>query len=124
MAVLLWDASALTKRYYAETGSDTVDALFAAAPVPRMVTTFWGYAETYASLWRKRNRGDISTGAFQAAVTLLRAEIRLSPDWVFLTVDDAAVLTEISLLQQHNVLVNNHDCRRNWPPRPSSRRRF
>ena len=61
MAVLLWDASAVTKRYYVETGSDTIDALFAAAAGAQMVATFWGYAETYASLWRKRNRGGLTT---------------------------------------------------------------
>ena len=33
MIFLLWDASALAKRYAPETGSDTVDALFAAVPI-------------------------------------------------------------------------------------------
>ena len=101
--MLLWDASALTKRYYVETGSDTVDALFSAPTGVQSVATFWGYAETYASLWRKRNRGDISLASFQSAVTLLRAEVPHSPGWIFLTVDDAAVLAGIDLLQQHNL---------------------
>jgi len=101
--VLHWDASALTKRYYAEIGSDVVDALFAALPLSQMVTTFWGYAETYASLLRKRNRGEISSQFFAAAVALLQAEILDSPDCVLLSVDDTAVLEGIPLVLRHNL---------------------
>jgi predicted nucleic acid-binding protein len=103
VAVLLWDASALTKRYYVESGSDTVDALYTAASGARMVTTFWGYAETHASLWRKRNRGDISAAAFRSAVTLLRAEVLLGPTWELLTIDDGAVLAGIDFVERYNV---------------------
>ncbi|MCC6442770.1 MAG: hypothetical protein IT210_04845 [Armatimonadetes bacterium] len=53
MPILLWDASALTKRYTLEVGSETVDALFEEISMSQMVTTFWGYAETYVSLLRK-----------------------------------------------------------------------
>jgi hypothetical protein len=101
--VLLWDASALTKRYYVEAGGDTVDALFATLPAPPMVTTFWGYVETYASLLRTRNRGGMSASSFSLAVTLLQAEILGSPDWLLLTVEDAAVLSGIQLVQRHNL---------------------
>jgi predicted nucleic acid-binding protein len=103
MPILLWDASALTKRYYPETGSGVVDALFAAPLAPRMIATFWGYAETIASLWRKRNRGDISATAFQIAATLIRTEIQQGANWDLLTVDDVAVLEGIDLLQRHNL---------------------
>ncbi len=48
MALLLWDASALVKRYFLELGSETVDALFPAVSLQEMATTPWGYAETYA----------------------------------------------------------------------------
>jgi hypothetical protein len=108
--VLHWDASALTKRYHAEVGSDVVDELFDAVPSSDMITTFWGYAETYASLLRKRNRGDISAGFFAAAVSLLQTEILDSPDWVFLTVEDSAVLDGIQLVLQHNLTRNMHQC--------------
>ncbi len=39
MVYLLWDASALAKRYVAEVGSQTVNAVFAAIPPAQMVTT-------------------------------------------------------------------------------------
>ena len=50
MTHVLWDASALAKRYIAEVGSDTVNALFAAVPLAQMVTTILGYSETFAAL--------------------------------------------------------------------------
>jgi hypothetical protein len=57
VVVPFWDASALVKRYLLESGSDTVNALFAAVPRDRMVTTPWGYAETYSVLLRRLNGG-------------------------------------------------------------------
>ena len=57
MVVLLWDASALAKRYAPEVGSDTVDVLFDVVQPSRMVsssvdsallTLFQSYIETFA----------------------------------------------------------------------------
>jgi predicted nucleic acid-binding protein len=45
MPILLWDASALVKRYSPEVGSDTVDALFLSSPASQMVATLLTYAE-------------------------------------------------------------------------------
>jgi hypothetical protein len=42
MALLFWDASALVKRYTSEVGRETVNALFAIAPMRDMATTPWG----------------------------------------------------------------------------------
>lgn len=64
MVVLIWDASALAKQYTQETGSDTVQALFTQAPPPEMISTVWGFAETFSILLRCRNRGAIGTAAF------------------------------------------------------------
>jgi hypothetical protein len=50
LPLLFWDASALAKRYVPEVGNDTVDALFALTPAPRMYGTILGYAETYSTL--------------------------------------------------------------------------
>jgi hypothetical protein len=59
MALLFWDASSLAKRYFGEVGSDTVNAVFAAAAGKDMATTAWGYAETYSLLVRRLNSGAI-----------------------------------------------------------------
>lgn len=103
MPIVFWDASGLTKRYYVEVGSSSVDAVFNAAATCQMVTTYWGYAETHASLLRKRNRREMSGPAFRTALTLLRGEIGYNPDWQLLTIEDTSVLAGIDLLLRHNL---------------------
>jgi predicted nucleic acid-binding protein len=103
MPVLLWDASALAKRYSPELGSDTVDVLFQAVPSAQMVITFQGYAETLSVLVRKRNRGQISPATFAAAKSLLRLEILENPDLNLIAVDVATVLDGIELIERHNL---------------------
>jgi predicted nucleic acid-binding protein len=100
---LLWDASALVKRYYPEAGSDSVDALFDAVPLSQMLATCWGYLETYAAIVRKRNRGDISISAYSTAVTSLRAELLTAPDFRLLTIEDTDILGGVPFLVQHSL---------------------
>jgi len=64
---ILWDASALVKRYVAEVGSQTANALFAAVPPAQMATTVMSYSETFAALWRKHNQGVLSAASFVTA---------------------------------------------------------
>lgn len=69
MLQLLWDASGLTKRYAAEIGTPTANALFNLSPRPTPVITYLGYVETYATLWRKRNRGILAPADFAASAS-------------------------------------------------------
>lgn len=103
MPVLLWDASALAKRYTEETGSATVQALFDAVPMSQMITTIWGYAETFSILLRRRNQGVISARAFVEASSALKRELIDGPEFKILTVDDTAVLAGIDLMLKHNL---------------------
>lgn len=103
MPELLWDASALVRRYTLEAGRATVDALFDHVPLSQMIATYWGYLETYSSIVRKRNRGDVSLGAYQTAITALRTEALRDPDFRLLTIEDADVLGGIPLLEQYHV---------------------
>src|SRR6266852_9838846 len=103
MALLFWDASALTKRYAPETGSDTVDAVFANASAHTMASTVLGYAETFSILLRKRNGGRLDLPTFTSAVTGLQTETIDSPDFAFLSIDDPAILSGIPLIQRHNL---------------------
>jgi predicted nucleic acid-binding protein len=100
---LLWDSSALVKRYSFETGSDTVDVMFATSPAMSMATTYLVYAETCATLRRKLNRGDIDTAAFTAARSLLRLELLIQPGVTLLSLDDEAILGGIELADQHSL---------------------
>jgi predicted nucleic acid-binding protein len=103
MPSLLWDASALAKRYCPEVGSDTVDALFNVRPAPLMVITFPGYAETYSVLVRKHNRGEISSATFSAAKSLLRLEVIDSSSFNLMAVAPAAILDGIDLIERYNL---------------------
>jgi predicted nucleic acid-binding protein len=100
---VLWDASALAKRYIAEVGSDTVNALFAAVPQAQMVTTILGYSETFAALLRKHNQGLLPTAAFAAAQSALRNEIIDDPDFVVLGLEYDDILAGIDLIKRHNL---------------------
>jgi predicted nucleic acid-binding protein len=101
--LLLWDASALSKRYSPEVGSDTTDALFAAVPPTEMILTFLGYTETYSVLLRKRNQGTIFPATFSAARSALRSEVINDPDFNLLAVDENDFLNSINLMDRHNL---------------------
>jgi predicted nucleic acid-binding protein len=100
---LLWDASALVKRYAPETGSDVADAIFVAGTGVPMVAAYLVYAETCATLRRKRNGGNIDARSFQAARRLVRHELFVAPGFHLLSVDDQAVLGGIALADRHNL---------------------
>lgn len=103
MLRLLWDASALAKRYALELGSQTVDALFAAVLLSQMTATFLGYAETFSLLTRKCNRGQISRATLRTAISLLQTETLNSLDFSLLTVHDADILTGVEYIQKHHI---------------------
>lgn len=103
MVFLLWDASALSKRYAPEIGSDTVDALYAAVPPSRMASSSVSYAEIYSILLRKFNRAAIDHAAFHAAKSSLRADLINDPDFVLLSIDDTAFYSGIALMETHNL---------------------
>jgi predicted nucleic acid-binding protein len=99
----LWDASALSKRYFPEIGSATVDVLFGMGSSVPKATAYLCYAEACASLRRRLNRGQLNSGGFHAARLLARKEILLDPDFRFVTISDADILAGIALTDQHNL---------------------
>jgi uncharacterized protein len=100
---VLWDASALAKRYVAEIGSQTVNALFTAVPPAQMVTTIMSYSETFAALLRKHNQGVLSVTAFTAAQAALRNEVIDNPDFVVVGLEFDDILDGIELIKRHNL---------------------
>ena len=103
MPYLLWDASALAKRCTEETESKTVQALFASVALAQMITTIWGYAESFSILLRRHNGGVISAKAFAKAASALENELIFDPATIVLTIDDAAVLSSIAMMKKHNL---------------------
>jgi len=103
LPTLFWDASGLVKRYTVEEGSDVADALFNFVPAAAMITTVWGYAETFSILLRKRNNGRLNTPAFNTAMIARRREVLDSRDMGFLAIDESIVLAGLSLMERHNI---------------------
>jgi hypothetical protein len=54
-------------------------------------------------LLRKRNRGDITPGAFLIATSSLRNDVLLSPGFSLVAVDDAAILAGLPLMERYHV---------------------
>jgi predicted nucleic acid-binding protein len=100
---LLWDASALTKRYVPENGHLTVDALFSAVPRTQMITSVLSYSETCAILVRKRNGAVLSTPDFLSGRSALQTEVINDPDFGILAVEFSNVLDGIDLIDRHNL---------------------
>ena len=103
MALLFLDASALVKRYYPEIGSQSVDLLIANSSAHPMVSTPWGYAETYSILLRRFNGGVIDLATFTGAVSALQAEVVQKPEFGLLTITDAHVFSSIGMMHRHNL---------------------
>ena len=100
---LFWDASGLAKRYIAEQGSDVADALFEHVALRDMISTPWGYTETYAILLRRRNNSQISETAFTDALTALQEEVVNNPDFVLLSLTDDVVFSSTAIIHKHNL---------------------
>src|SRR5436305_117019 len=103
MPVLFWDASSLVKRYYIEIGSPTVNAIFAFGGDVIMATTYLCYAETCAVLRRKFNQGVFNQSDFNAARTQISREVLNNHAFELMSIDDSAVLSGISLTDNHNI---------------------
>jgi predicted nucleic acid-binding protein len=103
MPQLLWDASALAKRYTPEVGSDVVDACFDSAIVAAMITTCGVYAEACSVLRRKQNRGEIDAVAFTKARSVHRSEVLLGPSLQWITIEEDDILAGIALSDRHNL---------------------
>jgi predicted nucleic acid-binding protein len=100
--ILLWDASALVKRYTVETGSDVVNALFDGSRTTCGLTVT-GYAEVYSILLRRFHGGAISARTFDGAIALLRNEVLLGPRVELISVADSAVFAGIELMRRHHI---------------------
>jgi predicted nucleic acid-binding protein len=101
--ILVWDASALAKRYTLEIGSDIVNALFRHTPGLAMITTLWGYAETYSILVRARNRGTVDASEFSDSISSLQWEVLGGTGMTVVEVEDDDILAGIPLIAEHNI---------------------
>lgn len=103
MLQLLWDASAFVKRYFAETGTATVDALLDQASVAVHFSTTIGYAETGSILRRKHNGGEISRENFLLARDELEKDVLRDALVSLLSINDERIFEGIPFADRHNI---------------------
>lgn len=78
-------------------------SFFSGVHASRIVTTIWSYSETFSILLRRYNGGAIRRESFLGAASSLRTEIIESPETGILTLDDATILSSLSVMQKHNL---------------------
>ncbi len=103
MVYILWDASALVKRYFAEAGRESVNAIFRADPNITPAATYFTYLEVAAILRRRLNSGDITPKEFRGARLYLRREVLEDPDFLLLSLEDQDNLNALDLVDRHNL---------------------
>ena len=103
MPSLFWDASGLAKHYVPEVGTQTADFLFADASKPVMLTTLWGYSETFSLIRRAYNGGRVDASVYATATSALRNDILALPRLQLVSVTDADILFSITYIQRHNI---------------------
>jgi predicted nucleic acid-binding protein len=101
--VLFWDASALVKRYLPERGTDAARALIDDPLAPRLATTPWGFAKTYAVLRRRHNEGRLDLPTFLTMTASLRIEVVDSGKFSFLSIEDAAIFASPLMMRRHGL---------------------
>lgn len=118
------DASACVKRYIVEEGTSLINYFFAHVPLDDMFCLLEGVGEIISVIVRSRNRGTITTSAFNQAKRLLndeivhRAEVELvlptenqvSASWGFIekySINSTdAILLQCALDRTHEFRVN------------------
>ncbi len=103
MALFIWDASALAKRYTAEIGRETANALFDNLSMSEMASTPWGYAETYSILLRRLNGGMLNLQSFSSSVSALQSEVLINVEFTLFTIYDESILRSTGIMQKHNL---------------------
>ena len=99
-----FDASALTKRYTDEVGSDKIDFFLDNVPLERLSCLTISAMEVFWICVRKRNDGRITNHQFERAVTYLRHEvINSQSNFKTISVPDSLVWNSIRLIETHSL---------------------
>jgi predicted nucleic acid-binding protein len=102
VAILLWDASALLKRFVVETGSATVDALCDASATEHLCTTLT-YVEVAAAIRRRFNQNRLDADQFRDARQFLRTAVFAAANFELRSLTNADIFGAIDLVDRHNL---------------------
>lgn len=107
MTRLLFDASALAKRYVPEKGTSSVNRLFAMVPLRRMSCLMLGAGEVAAVLVRRHNEGKIANEAFARAYRELLHEVVRSSQFNTLSFSNDEIEAALPYLQKHGLNITD-----------------
>ncbi len=103
MMWVFFDASALVKRYSAESGAALLNELFLRHPVERMTCTTLGILEIVSVFVRKRNDGRLSQRLFAQAMLEFSNEVIENEAFPITAIQDDVILASLDLIPRHNI---------------------
>lgn len=104
MRQIFFDASALAKRYAAETGTPLVNRAFDLVPVAHAMTcSATTLLETLSILVRKRNGGQIDQRSYEDAVIKFQTEVVMDAMFAITSVNDQLLHDAELFIPKHNI---------------------
>ncbi|MBM3238445.1 type II toxin-antitoxin system VapC family toxin [Candidatus Poribacteria bacterium] len=98
-----FDASGLAKRYSSEVGTPLVNYLFANVTSNRMMCLTIGACEVVWIFVRKKNRGDITSTAFNQAIVDFQTEVINAAGFTLISAEDELVIASFDLIEEHSI---------------------
>lgn len=103
MNFFYFDASGLAKRYSIEVGTPLVNYLFANVTSNRMMCLTIGACEVVWIFVRKKNRGDITSAAFNQAMADFQTEVINAAGFTLISAEDELVIASFELIEKHSI---------------------
>lgn len=107
MNLFLLDASAISKRYAPEVGSDRLLYLFQHAVRQRLHCLLLTAAEVVSVLVRQRNGGRLSVVTFRQGLLRLHMEVVQQSAVVALSLENVVIEAALPLINTHSINSNN-----------------
>jgi len=99
----LFGASALSKRYVAEAGSDKIVRLMDSLATDRFICVALGVGEVIATINRRVNERRMTRGAGDKAFSDVTHEVLQNPDFLKLPMPDEVVVPAFAYIRRHNL---------------------
>jgi predicted nucleic acid-binding protein len=100
---IFFDASALAKRYAAETGTPLVNGVFDLVPMLTMTCSTITVLETLSILVRKRNGGQIDQRSYEDAVIKFQTEVVTNAMFAITSVNDQLLHDAELFIPKHTI---------------------
>jgi len=97
------DASAISKRYFIEIGSDVVNYLFNTVPKERMIMLIIAIGEVISVLVRRRNSKQISEISYRQAVVEFHAEMINETGIMVQSISNDLIWSSLSFIEKYSL---------------------